>query len=531
MEFLGSLIIKFAFFLDKSKKYIKLKDFFRLILEYEHSKIKIYFDMFIMALVFVSVFFMVYEVKHKTGEYVILFENIVIAIFIIEYLLRVWLCSDFHAAIIQKHEEARNTGKDFSVFNALGFAIKQKINYMLTPLAIIDFLAILPSYRPLRILRLFLLFRLFKIFRYTRSLQAFAFVLSEKKFELGTLAIFVGFIIIIASFAMYIFEANSNPQITSFFDAVYWSFVTVSTVGYGDIVPKTKEGMITAIALILLGVAVLAFLTSIIVSAFNEKLNELKQNRVLGDIEKIKSYILICGYGRIGEVLAKMLHEDNEKIVIVDIDENKVDLAKKRGLKAICADASKSRFLQDIGIEQRILKIVCATGSDEMNIFITLTARSLNKSINIISRVEKKSNKNKFYLAGADIAFCPDEIMGIMSLEYIKQPIAYEAIDEMLTGKKGIEFELVAVFENSIFENKTIRDLNTKDKKIILFGVLRKTKKEIETIKSYEIGEKMFFFNPPLDFIIKKDDILVILGRKHQIEKFEKDINNTPFLG
>lgn len=120
--------------------------------------------------------------------------------------------------------------------------------------------------------------------------------------------------------AIYIFETNDNPKINTLFDAIYWAIVTMGTVGYGDIVPMTREGMVVAMILIIVGIATLAFLTSIIVSSFQSKLVELKESRVFADIEKLEDYIVVCGYGRVGEVVSKMLHEDKYKLVIIDND-------------------------------------------------------------------------------------------------------------------------------------------------------------------------------------------------------------------
>jgi len=513
--------------MDESKTYIRFKETFRMFLEYQHSKAKLYFDLFMITLVLGSVSFLIYEVKHGTNVYIDTFESIAMSIFIFEYVSRLWVYSDNHKLIIHEYEKSQELDIPFTFWGVIFVLVKKKIEYMTTPLAIIDLLAILPSYRPLRILRIFLLFRLFKLFRYARSIHAFAYVLSEKRFELGTLAIFVSFIIITASSAIYIFEANTNPSIGSYFDAVYWSLVTISTVGYGDITPKSTPGMFITMMLIILGVAVLAFLTSIIVSAFSEKLNELKENRVFSEIEKLKSYILICGYGRVGEVVAKMLSDDGEAMVIVDNDPEKIDLVKSRGLRGICGDASKSKLLQDLGVGDRVSRVICATNSDEMNIFITLTARSLNKKVQIISRVEKKINKKKFYLAGSDVVLSPYEIVGVMGAEYISQPMAYEALDGLLTGNRGIEISPVKVLKNSELVGKRIEELELEAKKLILFGIIRKNLEKIENLKSYVVDGRMFYFNPGKSFELEADDVLVLMGRQYLLKKFEEMVDQS----
>ena len=514
MTYLQKETVRLAYAMANSKGYQKFKTAFRKLLEYERSKAKIYFDILMIVLVLVSVYILIYEVKNPITPWMEWFEYGVVAVFIIEYIARMWIYSDIHRIIIESYEEAQFQGAPFQLLPLAGKIVRAKISYMTSPLAIIDLLAILPSYRPLRILRIFLLFRLFKLFRYAKSINAFVNVLSQKRFELWTLAIFVGFILLTSSAAIYIFEANSNEKIVTFFDAIYWSMVTLSTVGYGDITPQSTPGMIITMLLIVLGVAVLAFLTSIIVSAFTEKLDELKANRVYADLERMHTLTLICGYGRVGEVVAKFLHEDNERIVVVDTDPAKIDLAKERGIRGICGDASQSRFLQRLGMEERVTRVVCATGTDAMNILITLTARNINKKARIIARLDDKQNRKKFLLAGADHAFSPIEVIGVMGVEYVQQPMAYEAIDGMLTGERGAEFEIIRLPEGSSLCGVSVSELALKAQKLILFGIRRG-------------ADEAFHFNPAMAFLLEEGDRLMVLGRRHQIERFREKIERS----
>lgn len=500
-----------------------------MLLEQQNSKLKFYFDIFMVILVICSVLVLLYEVKHPDGHpYLELFVQFSLIVFVIEYLLRLWIYSNNHEIFLKEYEHAIDNHIPFSIIKTSYRIIRKKIEYMLTPLAIIDLMAIIPSYRPLRFLRIFLLFRIFKLFRYARSMNTFTTIISEKKFELLTLATFAGFIIFAGSSAIYIFETHDNPKINNLYDAVYWAVVTMGTVGYGDIVPVTHEGMAVAMVLIVLGIATLAFLTSIIVSSFQSKILELKESRVLSDIANIDNFILICGYGRVGEVIAKMLHDDGYKIVIIDTDAQKIKLAAQRGITGIVGDASKSKLLGELGVEKKVSKIICVTNSDEMNIFITLTARSLSKNIEIIARVIKNSHKKKYFLAGANFAFSADETIGLMGSQYIDQPISYAALDEMLTENTGVLFESIQIHENSFYLHKDIASLELEERKILLFGIVRQGNKVPLPLQSYPIEDKTFYFNPPLDFIIEAEDVLIIMGRKHHITNIRKQSDKRP---
>ena len=522
MDFIVSLLVRLAYFVDSAKRYRRAKEFCRTLLEHPTSKLKFYFDIFMVILVILSVLFLLYEVKNpELHPFMDFFINASLIIFVAEYLLRLWIYSDSHKIFLEHYEYANDNHIPFPLLKTLHTIVSKKIEYIFSPLAIIDLLAILPSYRPLRFLRIFLLFRIFKLFRYARSMKTFTTIIAEKKFELFTLAIFASFVIFTGSSAIYIFETNVNPKINTLFDAIYWSIVTMGTVGYGDIVPITKEGMVISMILIIFGIAILAFLTSIIVSSFQTKLLELKESRTLADIERLKNYILVCGYGRVGEVVAKMLHDDGYAIVIIDTDPAKIKLATQRGMVGILGDASKSKLLGQLGVGKRASKVICVTNSDEMNVFITLTARSLSKDVDIIARVVKSQHKKKYLLAGANFALSADETIGLMGAYYVDQPISYTAFNEILTETTGVVFDSLKIYEKSFFIHKSLDALKLQDKRLLLFGIIRQNEK-ITNLLTYAIDDKIFYFNPPHDFIICENDILIIMGKKHHINILKK---------
>jgi voltage-gated potassium channel len=136
---------------------------------------------------------------------------------------------------------------------------------------------------------------------------------------------FASIIIFVSSVLIYVMEANNpNSSINTLFDALYWSIVTISTVGYGDITPSSSEARFIAMIVITAGIAVLAFTTSLFVSAFTEKLEDIREIKMIDEISKINNFYLICGYGEIArEVVAKLIYHHN-RIVIIDEDEQNI---------------------------------------------------------------------------------------------------------------------------------------------------------------------------------------------------------------
>lgn len=523
MKIITDLIVKFAYFLETSKRYNGFKTFIGSFLNDPDSKRKLYFDIVMITLVILSVGVLIHDVKNPDNIYAKYIEYAAVVFFVVEYVFRVWCSSDLHKIVIEHDERNEFLKTRINLYKLIRDLLADKLSYMTTPTAIIDLLAILPSYRPLRILRIFLLFRLFKLFRYAKSLNTFVSVLVQKKFELYILMIFIGFITFASGTAIYIFEAHINPDINNMYDAVYWSLVTISTVGYGDITAITHEGRFITMVLILTGIGVISFATSIIVSAFSEKIEELKADRVLTEVARLEKFIVVCGYGRVGEVVAKFLYDDGEPFIIIDPNPEKVELARSRGLIAIAGSATKSELLYSIGAsENKVSKLVCATGYDAVNIFITITARSISKDLTIIARTDNISSKNKFTLAGADYVLSPFEIVGLMGSETIGQPVAFEAINGMLTGDKGILIEPVVIHKKSKLADRSMEEINIKQYKLLLFGVIRYLNKEEEDFSYLELENKRFYFNPKPTFKLRADDIIIVLGDKKGMYLFKE---------
>lgn len=533
---ISNWLIYLAYYLEDSKRYKRYKEFFSDILNNQKYIGKVYFDFFMIFLVLLSVGILVYDVKNPLGEEWFYVESAILIVFLIEYLLRVWVYDNSREIIIKHNEEANFLGVDFNFKKAIKEVVSKKFDYISSPLAIIDLLAILPSFRGLRILRLFLLFRLFKLFRYARSVNEFVKVLFDKKFEFLTLGLLVSFTVTISSVAIYIFEADlKDSQIDTFFDAIYWSLVTISTVGYGDISPITSEGRFIAIILIISGIGVISFSTSIVASAFAEKLHELKENRVRAEVEKIQNYIIICGFGRVGQIMAKKFYEAGDKFVIVDSDSEKIELAKARGFLALEADAKKSFVLHELGVGNGAKMVLCLTNDDMVNVYITLSARALDKEIEIISRVSSKSSEKKFFLAGANRVIYPFEITALAAVEYTGQSVAFEAIHEIVSGTKRVLVEDIEIKKGSFLDNIRVGEVDFDRYRVILFGILRKDgfnlDLDLDMGYYFDLTSKRFIFNPKSNFLLKSGDSLVVFGNQLSISHLKTKMEKSSLHG
>jgi len=517
-------IVQRCYDLDTSVRYQRAKRFFYDLLENPRSRQRSYFDIFMIMLVLSSVYLLIYDVGNDLGHFGFYFEMFAVTVFLIEYLLRLWLFNDSHRIIIDHYEKAQFIDRPFRLGPPLLEILTKKWEYMTSAMAIIDLLAIIPSYRPLRFLRIFLLFRLFKLFRYARSASEFVKVLSEKRYELYTLAIFLAFVVFTAAAAIYFFESRrEGGQIDNIFDGIYWALITISTVGYGDITPHSPEGRVITLALIISGVGVMAFTTSIIVSAFGEKMSEMRDNQVFSELERMKAgHTILCGFGRMGRVVADRLARDKMHFVVIEPDPLNVERAKRLGYLVIQGYAEKTDLLKGVGVEGGAERILCLTGSDVVNVYITLTARHLNPDIEIISRANREETVRKLIQVGADHTIKPFKTVALIASEFLGKPVAFEAINGILSGKQDIGLESVSVQEGTPFDGLRVGEIDFWGSKLLLFGVMTKKPRDTGVCRDpFDIKERSFYFNPQPGFRLHAGDVLMVFGHEYSIINFK----------
>jgi len=525
-EAIAKLLIAFAFYLDGNVKYQKVKNFFRRLMNDDDYTPKKVFDFFMLFLVIASVGILLYDIKHQLNPWLEDFDFYVVTmIFAVEYVIRLWVYNDIHKIIIDEYEESTFLERKFSLKKVFKKAVLKKWEYIKSPFAIIDFLAILPGFRSLRILRIFVIFRLFKVIRYTRSINTFIEVLANKKFELTILLLAVGFVTFIGGAVLYVFEAHSNSKIDTVFDAIYWSLITISTVGYGDITPVTEEGKILTMFLIIVGIGAISFSTSIIASAFTEKLQELKADRVFRIIKGMNDVYLLCGYSNETEILAERFKKDNIDFVIVDLDEERVLKATEKGYVALKGDVTQKTFLKVLDFD-KISKIFVLTNNDISNSFIVLSVKAFSKKAEIISLANDEKNISKIKKAGADYVVVPSRVTALLTAEYIGHPITFEVIDAILTEKRNAIIDEIIVIKDSILDGKLVGEIDFDRYKLILFGVLKRSESPLLN-ETLQIERGHFYFNPPFDLKLEEGDILVVMGYNVSVNYFKYQIERS----
>ena len=241
----------------------------------------------------------------------------------------------------------------------------------------------------------------------------------------------------------------------SFTDAFYMVMLTVYTVGFEEVRPiNTPFLHALTLGVMFLGCTGMILMTGALVQLFTatEIRNLLGTNRVKSDIDRLNDHVIICGFGRIGAMLARELAAGEAKFLVLERDPQRVEQAGAHGYLAMAADATDEAMLVSAGIE-RARALATVLPDDAANVFITLSARNLNPRLQIISRGEAPSTERKLRHAGADMVILPAHI----GAERIAELLLYPEASSLIRGSRrmrdverslhdiGMEIEVVAV--------------------------------------------------------------------------------------
>lgn len=252
-----------------------------------------------------------------------------------------------------------------------------------------------------------------------------------KKDKTGIFAVLIIVIIILYGILGSIFIMNLN-----IFDSIYYTIITIATVGYGDIIPITPLQKIFSVTLALSGVGLLAYIVTFIISSVTENLHDIRSGRIMErKLAEMENHYILCGFGRVGTAVYEELMKRNQKVIIIEKEEGKLDdIEGNDNVIALHANATEDKTLKKLNIDKSLGMIV-TTGSDVDNLFIVLTTRELYNDAWIVSRASKKENVNRLKHAGANKVISPEASGGT--------DIYFAAVEPNLvhiTEKHGVDY-------------------------------------------------------------------------------------------
>ncbi len=291
-------------------------------------------------------------------------------------------------------------------------------------------------------------------------------------------------------------------------DAIYMVIITIFGVGYGEVNTMTPELRIFTIVFIVAGCTALIYT----IGAFINWLTEGQLQRLLGerkmekDIEHLSDHVVICGYGRIGRLLAAQLSEAAKPFVIVDPDERQIEQVREAGYLYIQGDATEETVLIKARIKQAAI-VATVIPNDAANVFIVLSCRQLNPELTIIARANQISTEAKLQQAGANKIVMPAAIGADRIAHLVLKPNAREVLEKDLHDNAfveglheiGLEMNEITLPEESPLIGCTLEDLETRGKSAFIVVAVRKPDGQT-TIR------------PPLSLQLKSADTLIIMS-------------------
>jgi voltage-gated potassium channel len=293
--------------------------------------------------------------------------------------------------------------------------------------------------------------------------------------------------------------------------AIYMVVITIASVGYGETSNVSTNQQIFTIFVILFGLLA----TGYTLGGLAQMLFEGELERVLGiqrmnrEIENLQQHTILCGYGRTGQLLASELKRHNKRFVVVEHTLASYQQAVENDYLAIHGDATEDKTLLNAGL-LRASSLISGLPNDAANVFITLTARNLNKDIQIIARAEFASTEKKLRQAGADRVVLPATIGAQQMVRMITRPSTADLMDLIAQqGNLDLELDEIHVPVASKLIGVTVSDSEAHREHHLLVLAIK------------QVNGKMIF-HPAGDYRFQSQDTIIVLGDSEKILRFRQ---------
>ncbi len=292
-------------------------------------------------------------------------------------------------------------------------------------------------------------------------------------------------------------------------EATWLSVITISTTGFAEKSEMTAGFQLFTIGVVVVGVFGTAYaftgLVQLLLAGELERIyGKRKMEREIG---KLSNHVIVCGYGRLGNNLANDLAHDGQKLVVIESDPTRAQLAESEGHLVIEGDATE----EDVLTQSRLSdakSLVSTLPSDAANVFITLTARDINKQVQIIARAEGPSTQRKLERAGASKVVMPTSNSARHMVRLITRPSTAHLIE--LVGERSfldVEMDELVIEPASRLVGVTVgkSEVNYKHKLLVV---------------AVKQSDDTMVFNPGGSYEFKSNDVAIVMGKREDIDGF-----------
>jgi voltage-gated potassium channel len=285
-------------------------------------------------------------------------------------------------------------------------------------------------------------------------------------------------------------------------DSLFFTVITLTTVGYDEVHPLDTAGKVYTIFLILFGVGYVLYVLADMVDLF-VKLN-LGFRRMQHRIVKLANHQIVCGFGRTGQEVAEQFRRNKIPFVIIEMDPKRVKKAEEEGLLVIQGDASSDDILREAQIH-KAAGIVCALPEDTANTFIALSAKGLNENITIVSRAANPGSEAKLRRAGAGMVISPYVICGRRMAAAVTHPLVTEFLEVVMHSPgQDLHMEQVKVATGCALIGTNLKDANIKATSGAMILAVQQNGK--------------LMTNPSPELVFLEGDELIALGTEQQLQ-------------
>ena len=315
------------------------------------------------------------------------------------------------------------------------------------------------------------------------------------------LGVFGGLLAVGTSAYMYL---EGMPWI----DALYLTVATVSTVGYGDVVPKTPIGRMFTICLIIGGVGGSLFVLTRIFQAIvqGELKNILGRRGMQRKIDNLSGHVIVCGAGRVGNVIIERLQQEQQPFIVLDREESICRELSEQGILTLQGDATIDAIMMSAGV-QRAKGVIAALPHDADNVYVTLTARSLNQdpSFSIVARADRPEAVDKLKRAGATTVVSPETMGGRQMATAMTKPAIIDLMDNVFYNQElHLDIAEVRVAPESDLVGTSLAVCGIKEKYDSLIVGIQRGGKLVTDIDQSEI--------------VEAGDVLIVIGHRDNLK-------------